>query len=308
MQHSTRREFLSATLAAGGALALGPLTHAAVEGTTMVQFNISVAGWSLHRKVFNEGVKQTQLFGLIRDKFDLGAFELVNTMLEVPTASYVSRLAQEAKKADVVIPLIMIDSEGNLGAPSDDERLRAVRNHEKWCYIASDLGCHSIRVNWGGAPDRLLEQPEALAEHIKKSAETYRKLVDFGAKQGISIIIENHGGISSHPAPLVALMKTVGGERFGTLPDFGNFPADVDRYDAVDQLMPFAKAVSAKCKDFDESGNCVETDYAKMIPIVVDKHDYHDNLGIEYEGNKLSEEDGTRACRDLLMRLRGDKT
>ncbi|MBE7560021.1 TIM barrel protein [bacterium] len=303
MSHPTsRRQFVTTSLAAGVALAAAPSTLSQ-EAVKKREFGISLAGWSLHREVFQNGKKQLELFRLTREEFDIGAFELVNTMLEVPTAAYVNRLLTEANKFNVKIPLIMIDGEGELGHPDAERRARAVRNHEKWVYIAADLGCHSIRVNWGGAPESLLQDAAQLEEHIRRSAETYRRLVDFGQKNGVSVIIENHGGISSHPDPLVRLMKAVDSSHFGTLPDFGNFPASVDRYDAVDKLMPYAKAVSAKCHDFDEEGNCVETNYARMISIVVDKHRYHGNIGIEYEGNKLSEREGIRACRDLLLRL-----
>ncbi|MBI3877834.1 MAG: sugar phosphate isomerase/epimerase, partial [Verrucomicrobia bacterium] len=94
--------------------------------------------------------------------------------------------------------------------------------------------------------------------------------------------------------------------RFGTLPDFGNFPDDVDRYDAVDKMMPYAKAVSAKCYDFDDkTGNETKLDFPRLIANVVDKHGYHGNLGIEYEGDRMKEFDGVKACKKLLERLRG---
>ena len=67
------------------------------------------------------------------------------------------------------------------------------------------------------------------------------------------MLIENHWGLSSDPDWLMGLMRRVDHPRFGTLPDFGNFPETVDRYDAVEQMMPRAKAFSAKCYDFDDS-------------------------------------------------------
>ncbi len=67
--------------------------------------------------------------------------------------------------------------------------------------------------------------------------------------------------------------------------------------------MPYAKAVSAKSNAFDDEGNCVETDYVKMMKIVLDAG-YRGYVGIEYEGRALSEPDGIRATRDLLMRVR----
>jgi hypothetical protein len=102
----------------------------------------------------------------------------------------------------------------------------------------------------------------------------------------------------------------------GTLPDFGNFcvkRADgsewgsecvewYDRYKGVEEMMPFAKGVSAKSYDFDEQGNCIETDYTKMLSIVKDSG-YTGYIGIEYEGGKLSEPDGIKATKALLERI-----
>ena len=62
-------------------------------------------------------------------------------------------------------------------------------------------------------------------------------------------------------------MKKVGLSSCGTLPAFGNF-GDYDRYQGVKELMPFAKAVSAKSHHFDADGNETSTDYRRMMKIV----------------------------------------
>lgn len=269
------------------------------------EFQISLAGWSLHREVFGGGKKQIDLFQRTREEFGIGAFELVNTMLEVPTASYINSLRRRADKFDVKIPLIMVDAEGALGAESADERDHAVRYHEKWLDAAADLGCHSIRVNWGGAKAGIENDPAAVQELIERSAPSYDRLSRRAESLGLNVLIENHWGPSSFPDILIGLMKKVDRPNFGTLPDFGNFPKEVDRYEAVARMMPYAKAVSAKCYDFDAAGNETKIDYARMIETVVDGHGYHGWIGIEYEGNRLSEPDGIRACKALLERLRG---
>ena len=124
------------------------------------------------------------------------------------------------------------------------------------------------------------------------------------------MIVENHGGLSSHGAWLAGVMKLVDHKPgCGTLPDFGNFGVgniegvkDVkngqyDRYKGVEELMPFAKGVSAKSHDFDAEGNETKTDYRKMLKLVCQKHKYSGFVGIEYEGNVLSEPDGIKATR-----------
>jgi sugar phosphate isomerase/epimerase len=91
----------------------------------------------------------------------------------------------------------------------------------------------------------------------------------------------------------------------GTLPDFGNFNLGndtwYDRYQGVEEMMPLAKAVSAKSHDFDDQGNCIETDYLRMLKIVKSAG-YTGYIGIEYEGAKLSERDGIRATLQLLKK------
>lgn len=303
MTSTPRRKFLQGAGAAAATIALGG--PALMAQPAKREFKISLAGWSLHKAVFAEGKTQLDLFEMTRDQFDLDAFELVNRMLDVPTLSYVNALQRRAEKYDIAIPLIMIDGEGPLGAEDADERDRAVRYHSKWLDVAADLGCHSIRVNWAGGRAGLENDSEAAHEFIGRSAGAYERLCDRASELGLNVIIENHWGPSSYPDLLIGLMKKVNRGNFGTLPDFGNFPKEVDRYDAVDQMMPYAKAVSAKCYDFDNDGNESKIDFERMIQIAVDQHGYQGWIGIEYEGSRLSEPEGILACKTLLERLRG---
>jgi sugar phosphate isomerase/epimerase len=65
--------------------------------------------------------------------------------------------------------------------------------------------------------------------------------------------------------------------------------------------MPFAKAVSAKSHNFNASGDETDTDYVQMLQIVKDAG-YTGFIGVEYEGNVLSEEEGIIATRELLLK------
>jgi L-ribulose-5-phosphate 3-epimerase len=87
----------------------------------------------------------------------------------------------------------------------------------------------------------------------------------------------------------------------GTLPDFGNFPRGVDPYGSVAHMLPFARALSAKCYDFGADGGETTIDFARMIRIVSDAG-YSGFVGIEYEGDRLPEREGIRAARVLLER------
>lgn len=145
----------------------------------------------------------------------------------------------------------------------------------------------------------------------KAAADGLSRLGEYAAKEKINVIVENHGGYSSDGSWLSGVMKQVNRPNVGTLPDFGNFcikrdPKDwkicteeYDRYKGTREMMPYAKGVSAKSYDFDEKGNCMETDYYKILRIVKDSG-FKGYVGIEYEGSKLSEKEGILKTKALL--------
>jgi sugar phosphate isomerase/epimerase len=141
-------------------------------------------------------------------------------------------------------------------------------------------------------------------QQMERAADGLRRVSQFAAPHGLSVIVENHGGLSSNGKWLAATIKQVNEENCGTLPDFGNF-GNYDRYLGVRETMPFAKAVSAKSHDFDKQGNETRTDYLKMMKIVL-AAGYHGYVGIEYEGGKLDEFAGVEATHKLLLRVRKD--
>ena len=288
-----RRDFLQTAGTVGAVIAAAPGIQTAFAATGKKKYEISMAAWSVHKMFFAGEITQIQMPDLCKD-LGIGGLELVNSFFPSPQYEYLKDLKKHAEDCGVKILLIMCDSEGTMDHEDKKERMQAVKNLHKWVDIAAVLGCHSIRCNSGhGKPGDM--------EAVKRAAESFSALVEYGKSNGINIIIENHGGFSSDPKSLIALMEMVNDDCFGTLPDFGNFPKETDKYDAVDKMMPYAKAVSAKCFDFNDSGDETVIDYQRMMEIVL-KHDYHGYVGIEYEGGRLSERDGIIACKKLLER------
>ena len=295
----SRRDFLkgSALLTGGLALGAGPATARGAAETKEL-FKISLAEWSLNRALFGKKLDHLNFPKAAKNDYGIPAIELVNQffMKKAKDQKYLAEFKKRADDLGVKILLIMCDDEGKLGDKNEKKRIKAVENHHKWAEAAKFFGCHSIRVNAyaDGRPD---EQRDRVADGL-------HRLSEFGAPLGLNVIVENHGGISSHGDWLASVMKKVNLPNCGTLPDFGNFQ-DYDRYKAVAEMMPYAKAVSAKSIDFDSAGNCVETDYRRMLKIVLDAG-YHGHFGIEYEGTKLSEPDGIRATKRLLEKVRDE--
>jgi L-ribulose-5-phosphate 3-epimerase len=293
-----RRAFLkqSAGLVAG----LGVVADLPAADAKAPLYRISLAQWSLHKAFFKKERDPLDFARIARQDFGIEGIEYVNQFFKdkARDEKYLGELKKRADDHGVKSLLIMCDGEGALGDPDEAKRKQAIMNHHKWAEAAKFLGCHSIRVNAQTSGKGTDE------EKMAQAADGLRQLTEFADKLAINVIVENHGGLSSNGAWLAGVMKKVHHPRCGTLPDFGNF-GSYDRYQGVAELMPFAKAVSAKSYDFDADGNETKIDYRKMMKIVLDAG-YHGFVGIEYEGSRLSEPEGILATKKLLERVRDE--
>lgn len=290
-----RRSFLKYAGAGLLGLAIKPSVVLPRLGRKKLFFDISLAEWSLHRTIFGGKLDNLDFPETAAKKFGIHAVEYVNQFFKDKAKDnvYLRELLMRSKDNGVKNVLIMVDGEGPLGSTDAKERNQAVENHYKWVEAAKFLGCHAIRVNAAG---------KGTPEAVKTAAiEGLGKLSEFAATYQINVIVENHGGISSHGDWLSAVLRGVGRSNCGSLPDFGNF-YEYDRYRGVEDLMPFAKGVSAKANVFDDQGNESNIDYFRMLQIVK-KAGYRGYIGIEYEGDQLSEEEGILATKRLLERV-----
>ena len=291
-----RRSFLKTTALAPGLAAPRP----APAAPTPQKFRISLAEWSIHRAIESRLITNLDFPRIAREQFGIEGLEFVNGLWEAPTQDYLRRLKANMQKTGTKGVLLMCDGEGMMGHSERAERMKAAENHRKWVQIAAELGCHSIRTNM--YPDKQPTTPAEIDEFIKRCSESFNNLCGYATAFKINVIIENHGGISSDPDVQVRLMKAVNLPNFGALPDFGNFPKEIDRYEAVRKLMPSAKGVSFKCYDFSPEGRETTFDLDRMMKVVLEAG-YHNWVGIEYEGNRLTEFEGIQAAKRALERL-----
>ncbi|MFN9273797.1 MAG: sugar phosphate isomerase/epimerase family protein [Planctomycetia bacterium] len=294
----TRRGFLAALATAGAAARLASSPATATPPAYAPLFKISLAEWSLHKTLFAGKLDNLDFPRAAKQTFGIDAVEYVNQFFKdkVRDTDYIAELAKRASDEGVTNVLVMCDGLGNLGDPDSAARTKAVENHFPWVEAAKRLGCHSIRVN--AASEGSFDEQQKLA------ADGLARLSDYASQMQMNVIVENHGGLSSNGEWRAGVMKRVGKPNCGTLPDFGNFH-DYDRYRGVEELMPFAKGVSAKSHEFDDAGNEVRTDYEKMLRLVVGAG-YRGWIGIEYEGTALPEAEGILATKKLLERIRAE--
>ncbi|MGB0766284.1 MAG: sugar phosphate isomerase/epimerase family protein [Phycisphaeraceae bacterium] len=314
MQPTTRRQFLAASaVTAASAAALAP-TRAEAEDSQAAAafpepaevakfnapygqplFKISVAQWSINKLFWDKKLDNRDFGKFVREQYDLDAVEWVNQFFKGKATDYAYLREMKARCDDhgVKTLLVMVDGEGQIGHPDAVERKKTVENHMKWVVASKLLGGTCIRVNAGskGTWD----------EQVKLAADGLAQLTEFARGFGIDIIVENHGGLSSNGKWLAQVMDTVNMPECGTLPDFGNF-GKYDNYLGIHEMMPYAKAVSAKCKTFDDNGDHVGVDYMRMMRIVL-SHGYRGYVGVEYEGGGDKAE-GVRKGMKLLEKCR----
>jgi sugar phosphate isomerase/epimerase len=266
-------------------------------------FKISLAQWSLHKALFAKEMDNLDFASKSR-KLGCEGLEYVNAFFKdkAKDKSYLNEMKLRANAEGQANVLIMIDGEGELADTNSNERLKGIENHYKWVEAAHYLGCHAIRVNLGGGKDK--------AEAVKASIDSLTRLSEFAKGSNINVLVENHGGFSSDGMWMTEVFSQVKSENCGTLPDFGNFCIqygedgclkEYDRYKGMKELLPFAKAVSAKSYGFDADGNETTIDYYRVMKMVKESG-YKGFVGIEFEG-EISEEQGIIHTRDLLLNV-----
>ena len=297
----SRRSFLKYGVAAGAVAGWGGAGCATLSKAPR-SYQISLAEWSFNKSLFSGKMDHLDFAKTAKQRFGLDGVEYVNQFFKdkAEDFDYLAEMKRRASGEGVKSLLIMIDGEGKLGDADANARTRSIQNHYKWIEAARFLGCHSIRVNAATGNMGSFE------EQMKRAADGLGRLALFADGFGLNVIVENHGGLSSNGKWLAGVMEMVSLPNCGTLPDFGNFRIQgdkwYDRYQGVRELMPYAKAVSAKSHDFDAEGNETRTDYRRMMKIVLDAG-YRDYVGVEYEGRKDSEEVGIEKTINLLRRV-----
>jgi sugar phosphate isomerase/epimerase len=282
-------------------------------GSSEPRIEISLAEWSLHRAIYGGKLDHLDFPAKAKRDFGISAVEYVNGFFGGGRMSFqeagrnaacLKELLTRSKDAGVVNHLLMVDDEGPLATTDEKARLSAVANHRKWVEAAKLLGCKTVRVNLLG---------EGSADEKKAaSVDSLGRLGELAQTMKLNIVVENHGGVTSNGAWLAGVVKQVSRPNVGTLPDFGNFCLSqpwgttqdgcenmYDRYKGMEELLPYAKGVSAKSYDFDASGEQPLMDYKRLIGLVK-ASGYKGYVGIEFEGNTQPEEEGIRKTKALL--------
>jgi sugar phosphate isomerase/epimerase len=262
-----------------------------------------------HEQVFT--LDNPKLFDLgdfprrAREEFGVDAIETVGFQFAGLDDPEIDRFAESLRSSGVRLVNIALDT-GDLLDPDDTKRAADIAELRRWIERFAAMGSSFVRVNPGSpmSPHHGGEPP----------AHVVAALVELGVfarERGSRLLVENHGGPSSDPVWLGALLDAVGAEHCGLLLDLGNFDAllrpamamffggedgarvdpgtlfagvDLESlYDGIEALAPRAELVHVKSHVVDDDGTVGAVDLERALGILA-RHDYGGPLTIEYEG------------------------
>jgi len=289
MNNITRRDFLEKSMVIGAAGIVAP----SVIGSTLseatprlIKDDISLAQWALVDEIKAGKWKTLDFAKVARNDFGLNGIEFVNTLFEVTTEGYLKQLKKNAADNSVTMVLIMVDDEGDGCSATKEERRQFEINHRKWIDAAHYLGCHAIRTNCRGPVNVSKE------EALKWATETYQMMMEYAVPAKISVLIENHGGVSNDADWMVSLMKEVNNLYFGTYPDWRQPSDNFDNVDYLLKMLPYAGGMSYRNQPTEELT-------AKMIRLAKDSG-YRGWYGIESTGREEIKK-GTELLKKYLF-------
>lgn len=269
----------------------------------------SLAQWSFNRDLF-AGDMTTVDFIQAAGEMNFEGVEYVSQFFQdkVEDMAFLDSLNAAAAAAGVRNLMIMVDNAGQLGSSDSSKQEAAILEHQKWVRAAKHLGCPAMRVNahGDGTDSEILEQCVA----------GIGRLADYANEQGVTILVENHGGISNNGAWLVELLEKLSDRQVKALADFDNWctarangqiwgaecTERYDRYQGMTEIMPYAHSLSVKTFEFDEEGNETVMDYPRLFEII-QASGYEGYLGVEYEGHDLPSREGIAKTKALAEKV-----
>ncbi len=293
-----RRGFLkSAALALGAspfvlsrpALAIPPIGR-----TRPSHLKLSVAAYS-YRQFLDLKNPKMDLFDFVNLAADMGLDAVELTSYYFPpdvNADYLHRLKQHAFLLGLDVSGTSVGNNFCVPAgPARDKQLDLVRT---WVDRAAEMDAPVIRI-FAGTVAKGDTEDHAVALAI----EGIKASLPYAAEKGVSLALENHGGITATPAQLLKLIEGVDAPNFGVNLDTGNFHGE-DPYAELAQIAPYAINVQVKTEVSPKGKGKQEADLARVVSILKEAR-YSGYVVLEYE----AAEDPMKAIPRHIKTLRG---
>lgn len=163
---------------------------------------------------------------------------------------------------------------------ADGPSLDADIEHSKlWIDRYANLGVSVIRVFAGKLP-----QNADLEATLTRCAGHMQKVCDYAATKGMTLALENHGGVTATADGLLTILKQVDSEAMAVNFDSGNFRSSSDPYVELAQIAPYAVNAQIKVEIFPD-GVRQPTDLKRVLSILRDAG-YSGWVALEYEAEE----------------------
>ena len=277
MESTTRRGFLLGAASAAGLMASREAWAIPPIGRTRPShMKLSLAAYS-YRQFLTGKNPRLDLFKFVDLAADFALDGVELTSYYFPTnadSAYCHRLKQHAFTLGLDVSGTSVGNNFCLPpGPQRDTQLALVRT---WVDRAADLDAPVIRIFAGS-----LAKGQNEDDGVALAIEGIKESLPYAEQKGVTLALENHGGITATPAQILKLVHAVDSPNFGVNLDTGNFRG-VDPYADLAQLAPYAVNVQVKTEISPRGGRKQDADLPREIKILRDAH-YSGYVVLEYE-------------------------
>ena len=257
-----RRKFIANTsLTAAAALLSFPIVKALPKkpalsriGLTTVVFRNQFKNTAPGNRPVGEELILKNIPEYFNIRFGIKNVELWSRHFESRDSVYLENLKKSFETAGSNLIDIQVDTKNDLSDPDQVNRDSAIDEMKEWIDIGSDLGTTFIRIS-------------SMKKSLDYAIESIEEVNRYAESKGIISLVENHNDLFSDVSNHLKVAEQIRSENIGLLADFGNYGGDADRYDALKQIAPYTKLVSAKTKDFNSDVEHLSYDFAQCIRI-----------------------------------------
>ena len=167
---------------------------------------------------------------------------------------------------------------------AEGPKLDADIEHTKlWIDRYADLGVSVIRIFAGKLP-----KDADFDATLTRCAGHLESVCEYAARKGMTLALENHGGVTATADGLISILKQVDSEGLAVNFDSGNFRSSSDPYAELAKIAPYAVNAQIKVEIFPD-GVRQPTDLARVLSILRDAG-YSGWVALEYEADEEPKE------------------
>jgi sugar phosphate isomerase/epimerase len=297
----TRRSLLRAATvsavaaASGSARAIEP-----IERPSGSHIKLSCAAYSFRQALTSKPPRLTLEQFLERCAgWNLDAAELTSYYFPPdPPPELLRNLRRRAFRLGLAISGVPVGN--SFTRPPGPERDRELEHVRTWAQRAAELGASCVRVFAGSAPRGVSEETSRgwAVECLQQASEE-------AGKHGVTLALENHGGVVATADGLLAIVRAVKSDWFGVNLDTGNFRT-ADPYADLERVAPYAVMVQLKTEVSPTGQGRQEADLARVIEILR-RARYRGYVALEYEAREDPDTAVPRYLAALRAQLREER-